>query len=207
MSSHNSTQYATAADFCHTFHRDMTGLYLLSFLLTADTQRAEQCFVAGLEDSVDGSRVFKEWAGAWARRKIIQNAARIVHPRPLEGNLPSQGTSVESDSQVARIEKPEIRAVLDLESFDRFVFVMSVLEHYSDHDCAVLLGRERRDVVAARNRALQQIGNAKELRSKGQETAREDTPILPHEHNSTFEVRPYRLVTSTHNIAPSGFSG
>jgi len=48
-------------------------------------------------------------------------------------------------------------AILNLAPFDRFVYVMSVLEHYSDHECSVLLGCSRRDVIAARNRALEEI--------------------------------------------------
>jgi hypothetical protein len=54
-------------------------------------------------------------------------------------------------------EQVETAAVLQLEPFERFVYVMSVLERYSDLDCTVLLGCARRDVIAARIRALQQI--------------------------------------------------
>jgi DNA-directed RNA polymerase specialized sigma24 family protein len=51
-------------------------------------------------------------------------------------------------------------AILELPSFERFVFVMSVLEHYSNQECSLLLGCTRRDVIAAQTRALQQIGNS-----------------------------------------------
>jgi hypothetical protein len=54
-------------------------------------------------------------------------------------------------------EQVETAAVLQLEPFERFVYVMSVLERYSDLDCSALLGCARRDVIAARIRALQQI--------------------------------------------------
>jgi hypothetical protein len=37
--------------------------------------------------------------------------------------------------------------VFELEPFDRFVYVMSVLEGYSDEDCSVLLGFALRDVI------------------------------------------------------------
>src|SRR5258706_14029025 len=76
--------YATKADFGQIFHEDMSELYLLSFLLTADREKAEQCFVSGLEDAVNGSPVFREWARSWARRGIIQNAVRAINPRPAE---------------------------------------------------------------------------------------------------------------------------
>jgi len=36
---------------------------------------------------------------------------------------------------------------------------MAVLERYSDHECSLLLGCPRRDVLAARTRSLQQIGS------------------------------------------------
>jgi hypothetical protein len=39
-----------------------------------------------------------------------------------------------------------IARILRLEHFERFVFVMSVLEKYSDQDCSVLLGCSRQDV-------------------------------------------------------------
>jgi DNA-directed RNA polymerase specialized sigma24 family protein len=54
-------------------------------------------------------------------------------------------------------EREETVAILGLRPFERFVFVMSVLERYSDQDCSVLLGCARRDVVAARLRAFQQL--------------------------------------------------
>ena len=47
------TPYANSADFRQVFDEDMEGLYLLSFLLTADREKAEQCFVSGLEDAVN----------------------------------------------------------------------------------------------------------------------------------------------------------
>src|SRR5882762_9247371 len=50
------TQYATSADFRQIFHDEMEGLYLLSFLLTADREKAEQCFVSGIEDSIKGNQ-------------------------------------------------------------------------------------------------------------------------------------------------------
>src|SRR5260370_10712368 len=78
------TEYASRADFRQIFDEDMHGLYLLSFLLTADHEKAEQCFVSGLEDAVNGNPVFKEWARSWARRGILQNAVRAINPRPVE---------------------------------------------------------------------------------------------------------------------------
>ena len=67
--------YASSGDFHRIFNEEKDNLYQLSFLLTADHEKAQQCVVSGLEDAVKGNSVFKEWARAWARRAIIRNAA------------------------------------------------------------------------------------------------------------------------------------
>ena len=59
----------------------------------------------------------------------------------------SNGKTLPAEQQV------EITAVLGLKPFERFVYVMTVLEGYSDQDCSLLLGCARRDVLAARSRA------------------------------------------------------
>ena len=163
-------EYASGGDFCRIFDKDMSSLYLLSLLLTGDHERAELCFVEGLENAINRNRIFKEWARSWARRVIIQNALRIISPRQDDnvGLLNSSSTGRDDE----RAPEPiEIAAVLRLQSFDRFVFVMSVLEDYSDQECSVLLGCTRRDVLAARTRALQQVGQSVEFLCKQQPSA------------------------------------
>jgi hypothetical protein len=59
--------YASNGDFHRIFKEEKDSLYRLSFLLTADQEKAHQCLVSGLEDSMKGSPVFKEWARLWAR--------------------------------------------------------------------------------------------------------------------------------------------
>jgi DNA-directed RNA polymerase specialized sigma24 family protein len=153
-------QYATADDFRKLFAEDMTSLYLLAFLLTASHGKAEQCFVSGIEDCAQGSSVFQQWARSWARRVIIQNAVRMIAPRPR-----FEDRSIhESPSAVVRDERKPGRnatwvGVLALENFERFVFVVSVLEGYRDRECAVLLGCTAVEVSHARVRALQQIAD------------------------------------------------
>jgi hypothetical protein len=157
------TQYASSDDFRQVFDEDMNSLYLLSFLLTADHEKAEQCFVSGVEDAVDGNPVFKEWARSWARRVIIVNAVRVINPRPREEeeeNGRSSSPTVSSNGKTPPVDQVEIARVLALEPFERFVYVMTVLERYSDQDCSLLLGCARRDVVAARTRVFEQIASA-----------------------------------------------
>ena len=152
-------QYATTDDFRRIFDENMNSLYLLAFLLTADHRSAEQCFVSGLEDAVVGNPVFKEWASSWARRAIIQNVVRLIKPRPNNGSGRSRSGSVDNDGKTLPAERHmEISAFLGLEPFERIVYVMTVLERYSDHECALLLNCARRDILPARTRALDQIG-------------------------------------------------
>jgi hypothetical protein len=170
--------YASSADFRRIFDEDMNGLYLLSFLLTADHEKAEQCFVSGLEDAVSGNPVFKEWARSWARRVIIQNAVKVINPRPVKGSAHSSPVSVNSNGKTLPAEKQlEITAVLGLEPFERFVYVMTVLERYSDQDCSLLLGCARRHVLDARSRALQQIGSVVEWHLQQPPTADPQEPV------------------------------
>lgn len=193
-----STRYASTADFRRIFDKDMNGLYLLSLLLTGDREQAEQCFVSGLEDAVKGNPVFKEWARSWARRVIIKNAGRLIYPRPVERNGRSSSASVNSNGKTLPAEPQlQIAAVLGLEPFDRFVYVITVLEQYSDQDCSVLLGCARRDVLAARVRALQQIGRSTELHYRRPPNTSSEKPALRQSTSSVLEllVAP-RLVTS-----------
>ena len=166
------TVYANSDDFRQIFEEDMTRLYRLALLLTADRGKAEQCFVSGLEDAVEGNPVFMEWARSWARRAIIQNAVRLIHPRPVEGNGHSSSALLDGKSKTLADELPEeIAAVLELQAFERFVYVMTVLERYSDHECSLLLGCGRRDVLAARTRTLQGLGIALEVHFQHREDA------------------------------------
>jgi DNA-directed RNA polymerase specialized sigma24 family protein len=174
-------EYATVGDFCKIFDKDMSSLYLLSLLLTGDHKKAEQCFVEGLENATSRNRVFKAWARSWTRRVIIQNALRIINPRPSVENESWDSPSVDRPNE-ASSECAEIMAVLGLPTFDRFVFVMSVLEGYSDHDCSILLGCTRRDVLAAKTRALQQIGSAAELHRRLKPTTDSEEPPMNVSH-------------------------
>jgi hypothetical protein len=134
----------------------MNGLYVLALLLTADPAKAEQCFVSGLEDCVGANRVFKEWTRSWARRVIIQNAIRMMKPGP-EYTGPWAVPAPTVDAGWTFDRTLPLAALLGLKTFERFVFVMSVLERYSDQDCKALLGGSRHDLVRARNQAFKGI--------------------------------------------------
>lgn len=151
--------YASHEDFHAIFNEELEGLYQLSFLLTRDPTKAERCLVGGLEDCVTGNPVFHEWARCWAKRNILQNAIRELKPKPKRVNPPVAG------AKFPGVDGPwrgpaggfELYAVLRLEDFKRFVFIMSVLERYSEHDCALLLGSSIREIREARVGALKDL--------------------------------------------------
>jgi DNA-directed RNA polymerase specialized sigma24 family protein len=156
----SASEYATCEDFTRIFTENLDSLYQLSYLLTRDDEKAQQCFAAGLEDSIEASDVFKNWAHSWAKRVIIKNAIREVQPQPgdASSSLPAD-VSEKSKLRIIRDRHLEIDSVMALEDFERFVFVMTVLERYSDRDSALLLGCSIEDIRAARLRALEEIAN------------------------------------------------
>jgi hypothetical protein len=155
--------YATHEDFHTIFNDDLKQLYQLLFLLTRDREKAERCLVSGLEDCVTGNRVFRDWARSWAKRTIILNAIRELKPRPNRSkNSPLSGAVFPEIDQLSNGPSGhfELHPVLRLEDFERFVFVMSVLEHYSEHDCVLFLGCSVREFRDARARAVNELTNS-----------------------------------------------
>lgn len=156
-----SNEYASRSDFCHIFLEQMNSLYLLSLLLTADPQKAEQCYLGGFEDSVSNNHVFKERAQVWARRSIILHAVRLLCPRLNEENESNEARlSSLNGTALAEVRAyPNFAGIVGLKPFERFIFVMSILEKYSVHECSVLLRCLRRDVINARIAAIQQLAS------------------------------------------------
>ena len=154
----NRGAYATLADFKRIFSEDVNSLYLLSLLLTGTPDQAEECFVEGIGESTKGNYVFKEWARSWARRTIIQSAIRLIAPMDNSPTVSRSADVARGMEKIPMILHAEVRAILELAALDRFVFVMSVLERYSDNDCSILLGCARREIVPLRTRAMQQLG-------------------------------------------------
>jgi DNA-directed RNA polymerase specialized sigma24 family protein len=150
-----ATEYASCKDFQQIFTEDIVGLHRLAFLLTADHGKAEQCFVAGLEDSIHGNPVFRQWARSWSKRAIIQSAIKAIAPVPTRhGVLPEtadaqwqNGDDVESIAAIVTAWEP----------FERFVFVMAVLEGYGLRECAALLACPVPDVIVAKSWAMQRL--------------------------------------------------
>ena len=160
-----SNEYATCSDFCRIYVEQANSLYLLSLLLTADPQKAEQCFLSGFDDSVSNNSVFKERAHLWARRSIILNAIRLLCPRPEDENESNEARPSPPIGRVPGKVPAEVQAypnfvrIVRLNSFERLIFIMSVLERYSDQECSLLMDCFRRDVINARTAAIQHLAS------------------------------------------------
>ena len=162
------SRYGTAKDLCELFKEEMHSLYLLSFLLMADQAQAKQCLIAVLGDGEEGVREFLDWASVSARIAILRHATGMIRPSPYDIAYQSSAT-VNQPSRSDRI-KP-FAAVVSLGSFERFVFVMTVLEGRSDDECATLLGCIRREVVMGRELAQQVLATTEFVFGQTEETA------------------------------------
>jgi hypothetical protein len=144
-------RYATATDYYRIFVEEMDSLYLLAFLLTADKDMAEQCVVGGLGECVGRIGVFMERARSWTRRAIVKDAIRKIRPAPQEGANEHFGSPKTRD--IVGASNP-FAFIASLRSFERFVFVMSVLEGQSDEDCQSLISCSRQEIVMARKAVM-----------------------------------------------------
>ena len=144
-------EFAKHADFCDVFENDTQSLYLLAFLLTTNHKQSEQCFVSTVDEVFKEPVVFKEWVRSWVKRRLIENAIEIVSPTsPRNRQKRDQWSSWKREKE----RECEIDTVTKLAAFERFVFVMSILERYSNWECALLLECCINNVDQARMRAL-----------------------------------------------------
>jgi DNA-directed RNA polymerase specialized sigma24 family protein len=142
-----------------TVAENLNGLYQLSLLLTGDHDKAQQCVVTGIEECVSGNRAFSQWAHSWTKRIVIENAIRELKPRqPFAHSQSAETVFPYADELSTPLSGHfELEAILALEPFDRVVFVISVLEHYSDHECTLLLRCPVLEIRDARTRALEKL--------------------------------------------------
>jgi DNA-directed RNA polymerase specialized sigma24 family protein len=149
--------YATRADFCKVLERELSSLYLLAFLLTGNHKEAEQCFTTTVQEALEEHSVFKDWALSWIKRSIIKNALRTLS---ATSGRKSEKRDLWTLGLCGRNSDDEINAVTQLPPFERFVFVMSVLEHYSAWECFILLGCSAQKVTQFRTQALRGLPGA-----------------------------------------------
>lgn len=146
-------EYASVKDFCAIFRQDVRSLYLLALMLTGSEAKAGTCFVGAFEECQASTRVFKPWANAWSKLRVIDKAVQAVDPRA--------GKGADRRGQPGDVcELPEeLASVLKLEGFQRFVYVLTVLEKYSLRDAAILLKHNVGEVARAQRQAIESLGS------------------------------------------------
>ena len=160
-------EYAGRKDFVSLFERERVSLQRLALLLTLNPQSARRCLIGAFRDCIASSSVSKEWVPSWTRRMVIRNAISLVMS---PGGQSFVNTNDDADNGLIAFSPDDSlgaiagsASILDLPEFDRFVFVICVLERYSMHDCALLLGRSPRDISEARQRVGNQVGQIDEF--------------------------------------------
>lgn len=140
-----------AADLAQAWLDEITELYLLCFLLTADKILAERCFGMVMDDylGIPAAGV-REWASSQGRASVVQRAVQVVRPQPKQVHSWSfpPGTRL----LLSDVHQP-FAAITSLGAFERFVFVLSVIEGVSDEACALLLQCEVAQVERSRELA------------------------------------------------------
>ena len=145
--------YATCTDFCEVFRRNTTHLYLLAFLLTANHQEAQECFVGAMDNAFAETNVFKGWEESWSKRCLIEHAIGAIIFQP--GRREALRDVWFQDGEIGF--RTFLDAVTQLKSAERFVFVMTELEGYSAKETALLLHRTLESVHNLRIEALQRL--------------------------------------------------
>jgi len=146
--------YANDADFCKVLEQELQPLYLLAFLLTANHEKAERCFVTTAEQVLREPVVFESWARSWTKRCLIKNAIAMVSPTSADSN---EKRDLWRAGQHKARGDDEIDMVTRIQPLERFVFVMSILERYTDQECALLIGCTPRSLAKSRMRALRRL--------------------------------------------------
>ncbi len=140
---------AAAADCLKTFDQQMDSLYLLALLLTGDTDKGKECFAGGLGE-IGSHGLSKEDPCSWAREAIVRYAVQMIRPIPEKG----AGKYFASAAPVISGTSNPFAVVVSLSEFERFVFVLSVLEGLSDEECQSLLRCSLQELLRARKIAL-----------------------------------------------------
>jgi hypothetical protein len=160
-------EYASKEEFASVFESERVSLLSLALLLTANLEAANKCLILALRECIACSPVSKGWVLTWARRVVIRSAISLVMGSGERMFVGTNGNAEKELMVSSANDSPgrifDARPILDLPVLDRFAFVICILERYSMHDCALLLGRSPRDVRKACRRAGNHVRQVDEL--------------------------------------------
>lgn len=151
----------TVQDKCQFLISHMEHYYSLALLLTASEEDAERCFISGLDSwskaQMNLAPMSAEVAHGCIRRALVACALRICDP-DLGRVAKESGSNTVSDNMPADWS-PWVVAITRLDPFERYVFVLSVLESYSDKECSDLLHCRPEEIAESRIRALSLVAS------------------------------------------------
>jgi len=134
------------AEYWELISAEMNVLYVLSFLLTADKEKAEHCLEQTLDEFIEGAGDFIQWARTRGREAVLEHAFFTMKPD-------SNATEDEVDFSEGLFSPAGAHlfgAIAGLPVFERFVFVMTTIYGKSDTECARFLQTARWEVAIAR---------------------------------------------------------
>jgi len=132
------------AEYWGLISSEMNVLYVLSFLLTAQKEKAELCLEQTLDEFIEGEGDFIEWACARGRQALLEHALYTMKPDATDDEMDF------SDGLFSSNGRHLFGSIALLPAFERFVFVMTTIYGKSDTECARLLGATRCKVTIAR---------------------------------------------------------
>jgi hypothetical protein len=106
-------------------------------------------FPLRVEDAVSNNSVFKDRTHLWARRSIILHAIQLLCPRQNHEHQSNEVRLSIGEISAEVRAYPNLVGIVRLNSFERFVFITSILDKYSDQECSLFLGCFLRDVINA----------------------------------------------------------
>jgi hypothetical protein len=168
-------EYARKEEFVCFFERERVSLERLALLLTANSESARRCLIGAFRECIASGSVSKEWVLSWTRRVVVRNAISLVMGTGGQSSVKTNDNACDGpiaffpDNSAGLTAQAE--SIFALPEFDRFVFVICVLERYSMHDCALLLGRAPHEIGEARQRAVNQVGQIDEVSNISQRIA------------------------------------
>lgn len=186
--------WESTADYTEVFIHQTNCLFLLSLLVTADHGIAETCFSRALDEYVEGRDGFLVWARDDGRRAVLRQAIQIVRPMP---NRSYSWSITRAPHSLLPTARHPFAAITSLSAFERFVFVMSEIEGFSDAECAGLLDCNLQDVAVGRELAPRIIATEEIDDDLDIEAIRQVIPALPDISNTEcVELHEMRLEMS-----------
>jgi hypothetical protein len=152
----------TVQDKCQFLVSHMEQYYSLVLLLTASEEDAERCFVISLDTWSKACRnlapIVPEAADARIKRALVDCALRFCGP--VSGRVQEEAEVDIWGEKLPGNYSPWVAAIVQLDTFERFVFVLSVLECYSDKECSDLLHCRLEEVAESRAHALHSVASS-----------------------------------------------